>query len=101
MTDKSAPKRIIDEIVARFGRVDILINNAGTIRRTPAVDFSEEDWALVIEVNLSSVFRPVPPATTWWLRLALRSYAETRTGVSVLLKIPEIGWFWLYPQQLD
>ena len=40
-----------------FGRIDILINNAGTIRRTPAVDFSEEDWATVLEVNLSSVFR--------------------------------------------
>jgi 2-dehydro-3-deoxy-D-gluconate 5-dehydrogenase len=57
MADKMAPKRIVDEAVAHFGRVDILINNAGTIRRTPAVDFSEEDWSLVLEVNLSSVFR--------------------------------------------
>jgi 2-deoxy-D-gluconate 3-dehydrogenase len=57
MADKTAPKRIVDEVVAHFGRVDILINNAGTIRRTPAVDFSEEDWSLVLEVNLSSVFR--------------------------------------------
>ena len=41
----------------KFGRIDILINNAGMIRRTPAVDFSEEDWSTVLEVNLSSVFR--------------------------------------------
>ena len=40
-----------------FGRIDILINNAGTIRRAPAVDYSDDDWARVIEVNLSSVFR--------------------------------------------
>lgn len=57
MADKSVPGRIVDETVAEFGRIDILINNAGMIRRAPAVDFSEEDWATVIEVNLSSIFR--------------------------------------------
>jgi 2-deoxy-D-gluconate 3-dehydrogenase len=48
---------LIDETIARFGRLDILVNNAGTIRRAPATEYSEEDWATVIEVNLSSVFR--------------------------------------------
>lgn len=57
MADKTVPKRVVEEVVAEFGRIDILINNAGMIRRSPAVDFSEEDWATVIEVNLSSVFR--------------------------------------------
>lgn len=57
MSDKAAPQRIVDEVVSQFGKIDILINNAGMIRRAPAVDFTEEDWATVIEVNLSSVFR--------------------------------------------
>lgn len=57
MADKDAPKRVIGQVIERFGQIDILINNAGMIRRTPAVDFSEEDWSTVIEVNLSSVFR--------------------------------------------
>jgi 2-deoxy-D-gluconate 3-dehydrogenase len=57
MADKAAPVRIVDEVIGEFGQIDILINNAGTIRRTPAVDYSEEDWTAVIEVNLSSVFR--------------------------------------------
>jgi 2-deoxy-D-gluconate 3-dehydrogenase len=57
MSDKSVPSRLIAEIIEKFGRLDILINNAGTIRRSPAVDFSEEDWEFVLEVNLSSVFR--------------------------------------------
>ena len=43
--------------VRTFGGIDILINNAGMIRRTPAVDYSEDDWTTVVEVNLSSVFR--------------------------------------------
>ena len=57
MSDKNVPRRLIDEIMEQFGRIDILVNNAGTIRRSPAVDFSEDDWEFVLEVNLSSIFR--------------------------------------------
>ena len=57
MADKSVPKKLIEDVIDKFGRIDILINNAGMIRRTPAVDFSEDDWTQVLEVNLSSVFR--------------------------------------------
>ncbi len=57
MSDKEVPRKLVAEVVEEFGAIDILINNAGMIRRTPAVDFSEEDWTTVLEVNLSSVFR--------------------------------------------
>ena len=50
-------KDLISQTLDHFGRIDILINNAGTIRRAPAVDYSDDDWTAVIEVNLSSVFR--------------------------------------------
>jgi 2-dehydro-3-deoxy-D-gluconate 5-dehydrogenase len=57
MSDKDEPKSLVEQTIEKFGRIDILINNAGMIRRAPAVDFSEEDWATVLEVNLSSIFR--------------------------------------------
>jgi len=57
LSQKDAPLAIFNEAVRQFDRVDILVNNAGTIRRAPAVDYSEDDWATVLEVNLSSVFR--------------------------------------------
>ena len=57
MAEKETPEKIFADTVAQFGRIDILINNAGTIRRSPAVDFSEEDWQAVIDINLTSVFR--------------------------------------------
>jgi 2-deoxy-D-gluconate 3-dehydrogenase len=57
LSDKTVPQKLVAETLAEFGRLDILVNNAGTIRRTPAADYTEEDWAFVIEVNLSSVFR--------------------------------------------
>jgi 2-deoxy-D-gluconate 3-dehydrogenase len=57
MADKAAPVRIVEETIAHFGKIDILINNAGTIARAPAVDYLDDAWTSVIEVNLSSVFR--------------------------------------------
>lgn len=57
LSDRATPRQLVDNTIAHFGRLDILVNNAGTIRRSPAAEYSEEDWATVIEVNLSSVFR--------------------------------------------
>lgn len=37
--------------------MDILVNNAGLIRRRPAVEYAEEDWAHVLQVNLTAPFR--------------------------------------------
>ena len=57
LSRRETPQTLIEETINHFGRLDILVNNAGTIRRSPATEYSEEDWATVIEVNLSSVFR--------------------------------------------
>jgi 2-deoxy-D-gluconate 3-dehydrogenase len=48
--------KVVADIVKELGRLDILINNAGTIRRTPAIDFSEEDWDDVLQINLKAAF---------------------------------------------
>lgn len=47
---------IIDRAVTEFGHIDILINNAGIIRRNDAIDFSEKDWDDVMDINVKSVF---------------------------------------------
>lgn len=57
LSDRVTPSQLIDSAIAHCGHLDILVNNAGTIRRSAATEYSEEDWATVIEVNLSSVFR--------------------------------------------
>ncbi len=57
LSDPDAARRIMDQTLDRFGKIDILVNNAGIIRRAPAVDYPFEDWAAVLDVNLSSVFR--------------------------------------------
>lgn len=47
---------LVEEAVARMGRIDILVNNAGTIRRENALEFSEKNWDEVMNLNIKSVF---------------------------------------------
>jgi 2-dehydro-3-deoxy-D-gluconate 5-dehydrogenase len=50
-------EKLVDTTVREFGGIDILINNAGIIRRAPAVEFSAKDWHEIIDTNLNAVFR--------------------------------------------
>ncbi|WP_235041903.1 2-dehydro-3-deoxy-D-gluconate 5-dehydrogenase KduD [Vreelandella profundi] len=51
-----SPTDIVHQAIAHAGKLDILINNAGIIRRAPAIEFSEDDWDSVIDVNLKAAF---------------------------------------------
>jgi len=56
LSDAHAVQDMVAEVHGIAGPIEILVNNAGTIRRHPAKDFPREDWDLVIETNLSAVF---------------------------------------------
>ena len=49
-------RKLADQVVAQFGRIDILINNAGTSWGAPVEDMKLEDWNKVIETNLTGTF---------------------------------------------
>ena len=57
LAKREVPRQLFDATSKELGPPDILINNAGTIRRGTAVEYSEADWDAVIEINLTSLFR--------------------------------------------
>ena len=56
ITDKASCQRMINTAVEQFGRLDILINNAGTNIRRPAEEYELAEWNTVIETNLTAAF---------------------------------------------
>jgi 3-oxoacyl-[acyl-carrier protein] reductase len=57
VTDVAACDALVDEIVKTHGKLSVLVNNAGITRDTLAMRMKDEDWAAVIDTNLSAVFR--------------------------------------------
>ena len=56
VTDKEAVARMVERVAAEFGRIDILINNAGINVRKPPHTLAIEEWESVIDTNLTSAF---------------------------------------------
>ncbi len=47
---------MVNAVIEKFGRIDILVNNSGTSRMMPIIEFTENDWDTVIDTNLKGVF---------------------------------------------
>src|SRR2546422_8002648 len=56
VTDESQVKTAFDEVMKRYGRVDVLFNNAGIALRRPTTELSLVDWKKVVAVNMTGVF---------------------------------------------
>ncbi|WP_213527572.1 2-dehydro-3-deoxy-D-gluconate 5-dehydrogenase KduD [Paenibacillus sp. J31TS4] len=56
LANEQALPGIMDEVLDKFGKLDILVNNSGIIRRTPAAEHAAQDWHDVLDLNLNAVF---------------------------------------------
>ncbi|MDO5517994.1 MAG: 2-dehydro-3-deoxy-D-gluconate 5-dehydrogenase KduD [Clostridium sp.] len=56
LTNKEDRKNIVKIAMGVYGKIDILVNNAGTIRRAPLLEYAEEDWNAVMDINLNALY---------------------------------------------
>ncbi|MFP5299033.1 MAG: SDR family oxidoreductase [Actinomycetota bacterium] len=66
VADFGQAKEMVQQAVDEFGRLDILINNAGILRDRMLVSMSEEEWDAVIAVHLKGHFAPTHHAANYW-----------------------------------
>jgi NAD(P)-dependent dehydrogenase (short-subunit alcohol dehydrogenase family) len=57
VSDRKSIDALRDAVVERFGRVDVLVNAAGRIKRTPTKDLSEQEWQDILDTNLTGMLR--------------------------------------------
>jgi NAD(P)-dependent dehydrogenase (short-subunit alcohol dehydrogenase family) len=57
VADRSSLDKLLQECVAAFRKVDILVNAAGITKRAPTVDYAEEDWNRIMDTNLTGTLR--------------------------------------------
>ena len=56
LTKEECREEVISKCLETYSKVDILVNNAGTIRRAPLLEYKDEDWKAVIDINLNAVY---------------------------------------------
>ena len=110
VTDRASLEALLRAAVAEFGAVDILVNSAGTTKRTPTLDVSESEWNNILETNLTGTLRAcqifgrhmierqrgriinIASLSSFVALYEVAAYSASKAGVASLTKSLAIEW---------
>ena len=84
VTSEEQVRALIDGAVARFGRIDVMINNAGLGGTASILEMTDQQWSAVLDVTLNGTFRCT--------RAALRQMVAQGAGGAVVNNASVLGW---------
>jgi len=110
VTDRPSLESALAKAVAAFGKIDILVNCAGRIRRTPTLELPEEEWNEILEINLTGTLRAcqvfgghmlqqgygriinTASLSSFVALYEVAAYGASKAGVAALTKSLAIEW---------
>jgi NAD(P)-dependent dehydrogenase (short-subunit alcohol dehydrogenase family) len=110
VTDRASLERARDATLAAFSKIDILVNCAGRIKRTPVLDLPEEEWNGIVETNLTGTLRGcqvfgrpmlergsgrivnIASLNSFVSFLEVAAYAASKAGVAGLTRSLAVEW---------
>ncbi|MDQ3800953.1 MAG: glucose 1-dehydrogenase [Acidobacteriota bacterium] len=110
VTDRDSLENLLDKSVEAFGQIHILINSAGITKRHPTLDFPEEDWNRIMDINLNGTLRAcqvfgrhmiengygrivnIASLSTFVSLFEVAAYAASKAAVASLTKSLAIEW---------
>jgi meso-butanediol dehydrogenase / (S,S)-butanediol dehydrogenase / diacetyl reductase len=84
IADPAFPDRLVAETLAAFGRLDVLINNAGITHRGSILETSDEDWTRVMDVNVTAVMRCSRAALRYMVKAGKGSIVNIASDFAVV-----------------
>lgn len=110
VSDRASLENLLSESVNAFGKVDILVNSAGRTKRAPTLDYAEEDWAAILETNLTGTLRAcqvfgrhflengygriinIASLSTFVALFEVAAYSASKAAVASLTKSLAVEW---------
>ena len=91
VSDIAAFTAFIEDTVKRFGRVDVLVNNAGIEMRKALIDVTPEDWERIYRVNLTAAFFGMQAAARDMIRRGEGGSIVNISSVNAINVVPQLG----------
>ncbi len=110
VTARSSLERLRDAVLTQFGKVDVLVNCAGITTKAPTLDFPEDRWREILDINLTGTLRGcqvfgehmlrrksgriinIASLTTYLGLFEVAAYAASKAGVGALTKTLAVEW---------